>query len=176
MTCLLCSKYWWRFLISSFAVARKICSATRRIRWFIAQSAWLSKQGLSLQLWPSPISSCSWMLMLLHGTLCCSYATPAPLFLSEWCSSRGLLIGKPYSNSLLASLNSRAPIFQIRGTDVVTSEGSVWNSNQQSTFQANEGPVNSIRLDSEGHSTSLFGARVGDDDAAKKEKGINYEV
>lgn len=92
--------------------------------------------------------------------------------------SSGLLIGKIYSNSLLASLNSRAPIFQIESADVVTSGGSIWNSNQRSTIELNESHVKFRRLNGGGHGTSFVDTRVGNDvciNTAKSSKteGIN---
>lgn len=97
---------------------------------------------------------------------------------NAWYFMFGLLIGKIYSNSLLASLNSRAPIFQIESADVVTSGGSIWNSNQRSTIEVNESHVKFRRLNGGGHGTSFVDTRVGNDvciNTAKSSKteGIN---
>lgn len=45
----------------------------------------------------------------------------------------GFPVSKLYSNSLLASLNARAPIFQMGFDDVMTSGTSFWNADSLST-------------------------------------------
>ena len=47
--------------------------------------------------------------------------------------SRGFPVSKLYSNSLLASLNARAPVFQMGFDDVMTSGTSFWNADSLST-------------------------------------------
>lgn len=121
-----------------------------------------------------PVLEC-WRQCMVFHVVCTPPASSTSISIRL---SSGLLIGKIYSNSLLASLNSRAPIFQIESADVVTSGGSIWNSNQRSTIEVNESHVKFRRLNGGGHGTSFVDTRVGNDvciNTAKSSKteGIN---
>jgi len=106
--------------ISSFA-ARKMYSVSRQTRSFIAQSAWLWKQGLLPRLLSLAYMHGAEMFWIVEPILRCSCCdSQLRLHLSVvLCWYRGFSVGKMYSNSLLASLNSRAPLFQPGSTDVV---------------------------------------------------------
>lgn len=71
----------------------------------------------------------------------------------------GYPISKLYSNSLLAGLNARAPIFQMGLSDTVTSGTLFWNAESPSNIQANENHVQLGGLNG-GH-TALFEHKDG---------------
>ena len=75
--------------------------------------------------------------------------------------SRGFPVSKLYPNSLLASLNARAPVFQMGFNDVMTSGTSFWNADSPST-NIQTADQSHIQLgDLNGGDSALFGYKNG---------------
>lgn len=132
------------------------------MRLFIAQSAWPSKRELSPQLWSFSCMRSPEMLQSVELIFCCSYSISSALFLSLSTMlfvPRGYPLSKLYSNSLLASLNARAPIFQLRLNDTVTSGTLPWNAESTSNMKANGRHAQLGGLNS--GDTTLFGPKDG---------------
>ncbi|KAL9712297.1 hypothetical protein Ac2012v2_003531 [Leucoagaricus gongylophorus] len=73
----------------------------------------------------------------------------------------GFPVSKLYSNSLLASLNARAPVFQMGFNDVMTSGTSFWNADSPST-NIQTADQSHIQLgDLNGGDSALFGYKNG---------------